>query len=53
MGTTIVPLVVSAVLVAVIAVGLLKLYKKYDGEIEAARLRYNVEGENEFGLDTN
>ena len=46
MTTTILPLLISLGLVIIIGVGLMKLYKRYDGEIEAARLKYNADGNN-------
>jgi putative effector of murein hydrolase len=38
---TIIPLIVSFVLVVAVAVLLLTLYKKYNDDVESARLRYN------------
>lgn len=40
--TTILPLLVSSLLVVAVGILLIKLYRKYDREIETARLKYNT-----------
>lgn len=50
MSTTIVPLVVSLGLVIVVGVGLMRLRRRYEGEIEEVRLKY-ANPDNEFGIE--
>ena len=48
MKTTIVPLVISLLLVIAVGVLLYRLYRKYDQEIEVTRLKYSSGRDGEF-----